>query len=47
MQDNEGIMFKKSLFLFAIIFAFAFTVTAQNRFEGYNVVVEAPKDHTK
>lgn len=40
-------MFKKYLLLLSLISAFTLTTVAQNRFEGYNVVVEAPKDHTK
>ncbi|MEO6588287.1 MAG: glycosyl hydrolase family 28-related protein [Pyrinomonadaceae bacterium] len=33
-------------FLFPVLFAFSFSVYSQNKFEGYNIILNAPKDHT-
>lgn len=36
----------KFVFLFIAIFVFSFNSFAQNKFEGYNIIVSAPENHT-
>ncbi len=37
----------KIILSFAIVFSFAFAVVAQNKFEGYNIILDVPETQTK
>ena len=46
LRDNEGIMLKTLTITALFVFAFSLNILAQNKFEGYNIIVDVPKTQT-